>query len=89
MTCGVLFQDPSVTQVTHPGVDHVQQYQPFPGNDSVSIHNRIRNISNEGMSGKEKEVQREEKIIWTRGLQRDLDAVQPKGVVGGGGGGVQ
>ncbi|TSK13443.1 Secretory carrier-associated membrane protein 2 [Bagarius yarrelli] len=28
------FQDPSVTRVTHSGVDHMQQYQPFPENDS-------------------------------------------------------
>ncbi|KAI5614864.1 secretory carrier membrane protein 2 [Silurus asotus] len=31
------FQDPSVTQVTQSGVDHMQQYQPFPAGDSGAL----------------------------------------------------
>lgn len=44
-----LFQDPSVTQMTHSG-DHMHQYQPFPDNNSVSIHKGVSNISHETMS---------------------------------------
>ncbi|KAG7324148.1 hypothetical protein KOW79_012164 [Hemibagrus wyckioides] len=31
------FQDPSVTQVTHSGVDHMQQFQPYPDNNSGEL----------------------------------------------------
>ncbi|XP_062849225.1 secretory carrier-associated membrane protein 2 [Trichomycterus rosablanca] len=31
------FQDPSVTQVTNPGVDHLQQFNPFPASDSGAL----------------------------------------------------
>lgn len=53
MYCPGHFQDPSVTQVTH-GVDHMQQYQPFPDNNPVGIYYRISNISNKIMSNQEK-----------------------------------